>query len=108
VARIDLRLSLEELGKLRLRDFRAYHDRYLQALKHRELLAGIIASATVNSGFCRPKESMAPSDFMPSMRGQVEAVSELQQQVDVSFGAALLRARAKAAGRLEKCDADGA
>jgi hypothetical protein len=46
-----------------------------------DLRAGIVAAATVNSGFARPKEAVRASDFMPfieSRRGPIQLADPVE------------------------------
>jgi hypothetical protein len=103
-----LRLTEELFWRLTLRQLYALVDRHTQAREHLELLAGIVASVAANFGFNRPKEAFKPADFMPSQRGRNHAVSDEQAAVDLSFFAAMARARTVAAKRSGKGVSSGA
>jgi hypothetical protein len=71
-------------------EFGATTPRMLDALLKRKiandrkafLCAGIVASATVNSGFCRPKNMLSPVDFIPgesSKQDKIESSFDLTQ-----------------------------
>jgi hypothetical protein len=64
MARIDLGLSDDEWLDMTPRQFAALRIRQMQKMQREELLVGILASSTVNSGFCRPDKPVSPESFM--------------------------------------------
>jgi hypothetical protein len=46
------------------RQIHALRIRQEQKMQREELLVGILASSTVNSGFCRPERPVRPESFM--------------------------------------------
>lgn len=84
---VRLGLTTEEFFRLTPRQLRVLADkdseRIEQQREHAELLNGILAAATVNHSFCRPKEPKAPADFMPSQR--VKNVQTQRQSIAESI-----------------------
>lgn len=57
--------------------FDALHQRKKLVDKAEYLRAGIVASAVVNSGMCRPEEPVEPQDFMPTFLREEEKAKGL-------------------------------
>jgi hypothetical protein len=66
-ARIDLGLSLEELGRLTPRIFAEYRKRKERLIEDQEFLSAQIAAAVMNFSMTRPKKPVRPIELMPSM-----------------------------------------
>jgi hypothetical protein len=64
MARIDLGLSDDEWLDMTPRQFAALRIRHMQKMQREELLVGILASSTVNSGLCRPEKPIRAESFM--------------------------------------------
>ena len=82
IARYDLGLTEADFYWITPAQLRALYDRHAQAREHLELLTGILASVTVNFGFCHPEKPMVPVDFMPTRRARANAADrELPEDV---------------------------
>lgn len=64
MARIDLGLSDDEWLDMTPRQFAALRIRHMQKMQREELLVGILASSTVNSGFCPQDKPVRAESFM--------------------------------------------
>lgn len=65
-------MSSVEFGSLTPRMMDALLKRKIANDRKAFLCAGIVASATVNSGFCRPKNLVSPADFIPGESSKQE------------------------------------
>lgn len=54
---------MADFWRLTPRELDAFHRRHAQAQERKDHLVGILASAIVNSGFCRPTKPVLPEDF---------------------------------------------
>jgi len=82
---VRLGLTSDEFFRLTPRQLRVLADKDWERMEsqqeHAELLIGILAAATVNHSFCRPKEPKAPADFMPSQKTKSKVKEHQRQSV---------------------------
>jgi hypothetical protein len=78
-ARFHLGLTDREFGELTPRQFALLMDRHREKVDLDKTLAGIVASAVANFGYCRPKEALQPADFVGGPRQKKPRVSKKQQ-----------------------------
>jgi hypothetical protein len=60
---VILGLTAEQFYELTPRQYHLLLDRHREREKHKEWLAGVVASAVANFGMGAPKEALRPADF---------------------------------------------
>lgn len=86
IGRYDLRLTDDEFWSYTLREVFLLIDRWEADRKHRELLAGIVASTTANCNRDPNKgKPFTPEDFMPSGHRKKEQTIEEQAELLRAF-----------------------
>lgn len=105
VAVYDLHLTSDQFFALTPRQFDALVKRRERQVEHDEFMLAQLTAYTVNFSMCRPKDAVAPRDFMPSQMGKADPrnkkirITKKRKQAiteSIQSGFAFLRVRQEA------------